>query len=120
MRQLSLACLLVVAALAMTGCAGKSMRGCGCGPCGGGGCGLAGRGVATDRMFGQNGADVCGADGCGLHGYFASGWRGGCHNQDYRQDQPPYGPQTAQVAYPYYTIRGPRDFLVDNPPSIGP
>jgi len=23
------------------------------------------------------------------------------------------------VAYPYYTLRGPRDFLVDNPPSIG-
>lgn len=26
---------------------------------------------------------------------------------------------TAQVAYPYYTVRGPRDFLLDNPPSIG-
>jgi hypothetical protein len=25
----------------------------------------------------------------------------------------------AVVAYPYYTIRGPRDFLLDNPPSIG-
>lgn len=32
----------------------------------------------------------------------------------------PQGPPTAQVAYPYYTIRGPRDFLIDNPPSIGP
>jgi hypothetical protein len=31
----------------------------------------------------------------------------------------PQGPPTAQVAYPYYTIRGPRDFLLDNPPSIG-
>jgi hypothetical protein len=29
------------------------------------------------------------------------------------------GPPTAQVAYPYYTHRGPRDFLVDNPPTIG-
>jgi hypothetical protein len=27
---------------------------------------------------------------------------------------------TAQVAYPYYTTRGPRDFLAKNPPSIGP
>lgn len=26
---------------------------------------------------------------------------------------------TAQVAYPYYTTRGPRDFLMDNPPTIG-
>jgi hypothetical protein len=30
------------------------------------------------------------------------------------------GPPTGQVAYPYYTTRGPRDFLMRNPPSIGP
>ncbi len=30
------------------------------------------------------------------------------------------GPSAAQVAYPYYTTRGPRDFFLDNPPSIGP
>jgi len=30
------------------------------------------------------------------------------------------GPPSAQVAYPYYSHRGPRDFLLDNPPSIGP
>ncbi|MCM2369555.1 hypothetical protein [Aporhodopirellula aestuarii] len=30
------------------------------------------------------------------------------------------GAPTAQVAYPYYTHRGPRDFLMANPPSIGP
>lgn len=30
------------------------------------------------------------------------------------------GPPSAQVAYPYYTNRGPRDFFLDNPPSIGP
>lgn len=30
------------------------------------------------------------------------------------------GPPVGQVTYPYYTNRGPRDFLVDNPPSIGP
>lgn len=29
------------------------------------------------------------------------------------------GGQMAQVAYPYYTVRGPRDFLSANPPSIG-
>ena len=78
-----------------------------------------------ERMFGQNGAGLdpggmgmCGT-GCGVKGYFASGWRGGHCNQEYRKDQPPYGPPTAQVGYPYYTTRGPRDFLVDNPPSIG-
>jgi hypothetical protein len=30
------------------------------------------------------------------------------------------GPQHGQVTFPYYTIRGPRDFLNPNPPSIGP
>ncbi|GAB5405763.1 MAG: hypothetical protein Aurels2KO_39940 [Aureliella sp.] len=29
------------------------------------------------------------------------------------------GGQVAQVAYPYYTTRGPRDFFIDNPPTIG-
>ena len=29
------------------------------------------------------------------------------------------GPPSAHVAYPYYTTRGPRDFLINNPPSIG-
>jgi hypothetical protein len=37
----------------------------------------------------------------------------------YRPPNGPTGP-VPQYAYPYYTIRGPRDFLVDNPPSIGP
>ncbi len=29
------------------------------------------------------------------------------------------GPPSAQVAYPYYTVRGPRDFLLNDPPTIG-
>jgi hypothetical protein len=28
-------------------------------------------------------------------------------------------PQGAQVAYPYYTNRGPRDFLMNNPAPLG-
>jgi hypothetical protein len=32
----------------------------------------------------------------------------------------PAGPPTGTVAYPYYTTRGPRDFLARCPPSIGP
>ena len=32
----------------------------------------------------------------------------------------PSGPATGAVAYPYYTTRGPRDFFMDNPGSIGP
>ncbi|HEY6564050.1 MAG TPA: hypothetical protein VIY86_06110 [Pirellulaceae bacterium] len=30
------------------------------------------------------------------------------------------GPDYGAVHYPYYTTRGPRDFLMANPPSIGP
>jgi hypothetical protein len=30
------------------------------------------------------------------------------------------GPTTGAVTYPYYTTRGPRDFLAANPPGIGP
>jgi len=29
------------------------------------------------------------------------------------------GPATGAVTYPYYTVRGPRDFLHPNPPSVG-
>ncbi len=32
----------------------------------------------------------------------------------------PAGPATPTSAYPYYTTRAPRDFLMANPPSIGP
>ena len=31
----------------------------------------------------------------------------------------PSGPSVAQVTYPYYTTRGPRDFLAPNPRGIG-
>lgn len=30
------------------------------------------------------------------------------------------GPPVGAVAYPYYTLHGPRDFLARNPRSIGP
>ena len=49
--------------------------------------------------------------GHGMHG------AGGHH---YRPETEPAGGPVGLYAYPYYTIRGPRDFLVDNPPSIGP
>lgn len=34
--------------------------------------------------------------------------------------QGPHGPQAGQITYPYYITKGPRDFLMNNPPSIGP
>ncbi len=44
---------------------------------------------------------------------------GSCNSGDQFYNFTP-GPPVAQAAYPYYTLRGPRDFLLDNPPSIGP
>lgn len=42
-----------------------------------------------------------------------------CNSGDQNYNFTP-GPPVAQTAYPYYTVRGPRDYLLANPPSIGP
>ena len=55
--------------------------------------------------------------GRGMHGGHGMHGAGGHH---YRPETEPAGGPVGQYAYPYYTLRGPRDFLVDNPPSIGP
>jgi hypothetical protein len=41
-------------------------------------------------------------------------------DEERRLSTGPAGPPTGAVAYPYYTTRGPRDFLAKCPPSIGP
>ena len=77
------------------------------GGCGRGGCGIGGR--------------LCGACQAGL------GLRNGLGHRISPGDiphtaQPPYpghGGMAPTYAYPYYTTRGPRDFLMDNPPTIG-
>ena len=48
------------------------------------------------------------------------GHPGLCHKAQLAAPSGPPGPPTPTIGYPYYTLRGPRDFLVDNPPSIGP
>jgi hypothetical protein len=66
---------------------------------------------------------VCG-DGCGRCGFFKRNGCGlfghcGCRGAD---DDGAYagGPPVGQVTYPYYTNRGPRDFLAESPRGIGP
>jgi hypothetical protein len=109
-----------------SGCA-CGRGGCGNGACGAGGCGN-----------GACGGGGCGPGGCG-NGYGMNGGgpndpNGGGSNDPngYAHGQGPVprgvggqylgaaGPPTGGVAYPYYTNRGPRDFLAANPPSIGP
>ena len=78
----------------------------------------------------------CNSGGCNQPGCTAcAGGGGGCANGNiYGQGPgsqlvggtgkhapvPNDGPSTGAVAYPYYTTRGPRDFLSANPGSIGP
>ena len=103
------------------GCCGKCgpYPGCGsqCGP--GGGC-----------------SDGCGPNGCGAGGYGPAGYGGGgggcgpggCGPGGCARRAPGpmddgsafAGPPTGGVTYPYYTTRGPRDFLASNPRGIGP
>ena len=80
-------------------CFHKPYGGCGNGGCADGGCA----------------SDGCGDSGCGIAGGHQPIPRG--VGGEYVG---PQGPPTGAVAYPYYTSRGPRDFLDPNPPSIGP
>jgi hypothetical protein len=87
------------------GCAGDT---CECGTaCGAGcdGCGGACRGLVDGVACGFCGQDCCLCPNAGGYPEYPA------FNQ---------GPPVGQVAYPYYTTRGPRDFLMDNPPHIGP
>lgn len=90
---------------------------------------------AFDRLRGRGDCDSSGScgcnDGCGggnngcgpcqrLAGRLASG---GCcpHSGGYPASYNfAPGPQSGQTAYPYYTTRGPRDFLMCNPQPLGP
>ena len=56
----------------------------------------------------------------GAHGnpHGTPGYPGRPHHMG-REYVGPQGPSTGAVAYPYYTTRGPRDFFVDNPQTIG-
>ncbi len=85
-----------------------------------------GRARGGAAAVGAAGVSGCGVSGCGVGGALCRGCMG-------KRFGHPYGgaiPHTAQgpgagtgpapsYAYPYYTTRGPRDFLMSNPPSIG-
>jgi hypothetical protein len=98
MKRVLLAIASVLLLSASTGCFHNAVRS-GDGACGGGGCngllgGLAG-GRLTEAM------------------QQTQGWR---HQ---RPEIGPMGPPTGTTAYPYYTLHAPRDFLANNPPSLG-
>jgi len=102
MKRVMLLMSLAFTLLGSTGCNHMQDKQCNScnGPLGCRPCRLGWQRGSTDyqRFLGNNGQ------------YAHGGGNGGAGAQ---------GPATAQVAYPYYTTRGPRDFLQANPPSIG-
>ena len=92
------------------------MGGAGCGDAGCGGCGTSGEGILS------GGAGGCGKNGCGLGGGRCAACLAALHQRGtpYTPEfAGPAGPVSPTYGYPYYTTRGPRDFLMPNPPSIG-
>ena len=118
MRRLALAAIVAICLGSSSGCCilDKFFGGCGCcSPCGAGGpCGgcndCGGWPHTGPRHTAYGSCDRYGCGGCAT--CTRPGNTGGYVAQS--------GPNSAQIAYPYYTVRGPRDFLAKNPPSIGP
>ena len=67
--------------------------------------------------------DGCGPQYCGDCDYDGCGRVRGCGLLDRMCCGRPCvnpGPPTGAVTYPYYTVRGPRDFLMKTPRPLGP
>jgi hypothetical protein len=115
MKTASIAAALAVMVLVMSGCA--------CGP---GGCVDGSCDAAATCADGICGGGVLGRLHSGLKSH--SSKLAGHQTNHHRGPQAHYGPTPGPangpaaptVTYPYYTTRGPRDFLAAQPPSIGP
>ena len=128
MKRVMMLVCLATALLSSTGCNSMRNNNC-CGDLGCRPCALGWQRGGTDyqRYLDGPGCNSCGSNecrNCGRGGALA-GVRGAMAGQSqYANAQPAgageaSGGPMAQVAYPYYTTRGPRDFLLDNPPTIG-
>jgi hypothetical protein len=128
MRNTLFALLAALSVSAASGCCGNHWWGhsacssCGeqgCGYCGAN-CGACGPGGCPDG-YGCNSGGGCGC-GCLGHNSDCSPIPDCADNRAAVNSQlgGPAGPPSAQVTYPYYTVRGPRDFFANNPSSIGP
>ena len=126
MRRLILAALLAAIFVPNTGCCimdrlfhcGKKCclfgGGCESGDCGSGDCGSGDCGSGGCGTEGAPCASCGGAPG----GHASSGDRAAARQAAAEAEYA--GPMGPQVTYPYYTNRGPRDFLAKNPRAIGP
>ena len=109
MKRALLVLTAIVASAAMTGCClTNSLTGS---------CANAPENCAS---CGETGGETCG-EICGDPSNCESTVRDpNCRVGRVRRSAAASGPPTGTIAYPYYTTRAPRDFLVADPPSIGP
>ncbi|HTQ39293.1 MAG TPA: hypothetical protein VMJ32_09705 [Pirellulales bacterium] len=124
MRNILFAMLAAFVVSASSGCCGNHWWGHKCDNCGCGcdqGCGYCGQNCGACGPGGCAGGG-CAACGCLDHNSACSPIPDCATNRANVDSQlgGPAGPPAAQVTYPYYTVRGPRDFFANNPPSIGP
>ena len=135
MKRAFIAIILCAISLSV-GCQSNLGRGCAGGQCGllGGGCqdNSCDGGSFVNESCGAGCATVHGQDLSGANANYApfngrGGPLGGLIGRHHRGPQshmrsapgPAQGPAAPTYGYPYYTTRGPRDFLNPNPPSIG-
>ncbi|HEV3138210.1 MAG TPA: hypothetical protein VGZ26_09900 [Pirellulales bacterium] len=135
MRRAIFALLAVTAVASSTGCCCIDRLFCG-GCRGGCGYGYGNEGPCQSCGYGGGGG---GCSDCGQYGGSSGGPQGQAPMQGMARRRPAQGhpmvqqrrdadgdyefaagPPTGSTTYPYYTNRGPRDFLARNPQSIGP
>lgn len=136
MKRVCFASAIVLVASLTLGCHTPRMGSLGS-SCASGNCGSSAELACTDGScyVGDYAAEAVAAQQATGQGaianYQVNGGQGGplaaLHNRHHRGPQshlgampgPAMGPPSPTVTYPYYTTRGPRDYFVDNPPSIG-
>ena len=121
MRHAVFALLATAVLTTASGCSalhGIFIHGSACDTCGEAPCESCGE-TASCESCGESSCAGCGtveaADGVAPASYLG---HLGCRSCG-KALPPPAGPPAGSVTYPYYTTRGPRDFLSSNPPSIG-
>ena len=118
MKRAILPLLTVIVMVAFCGCAAERAHRAAACP---GGCAPADRQCQCEGQSNCDPGDRCAQPARKLcRCPFCGGWR--CADGQCCEEQPAAapGPATGAVTYPYYTVRGPRDFLAKNPSSIGP